>query len=161
MLWVLILFSSDTLMHVLEKSVRDCELWGSQLSPEREVFETIPWHGGNAEDTRNSGLILGQEDFPEEGIGNPLQYPEEPGGLQSMRSQRVRQLHTHTHTHTHTHVYLRWGKTNGNKFESLSDRCVHSLRKNLVNLITRAFLTHTGTVLIDSCVFKAAMVEPP
>ena len=53
----------------------------------------------NAEDTRNSGLILGQEDFPEEGIGNPLQYPEEPGRLQSMRSQRVRKLHTHTHTY--------------------------------------------------------------
>ena len=44
----------------------------------------------NAGDTRNSGLILGQEDIPEEGNGNPRQYPEKPGGLQSMKSQRVR-----------------------------------------------------------------------
>ena len=39
---------------------------------------------------------LGQEDAPREGKSNPLQYSckipqtEEPGGLQSMRSQRVR-----------------------------------------------------------------------
>ena len=50
-----------------------------------------------------------------EGNNNPLQYSclgilwtEEPGGLQSMGSKRVRQnwatAHAHTHTHTHTHT---------------------------------------------------------
>ena len=29
-------------------------------------------------------------------------WTKEPGGLQSMRSQRVGYEHTHTHTHTHT-----------------------------------------------------------
>ena len=58
---------------------------------------------------------LGQEDPPEEGITThssilAWRFPctEEPGGLQSMGSQRVRQdsvctfarVHTHTHTHT-------------------------------------------------------------
>ena len=33
---------------------------------------------------------------------------EEPGGLQSMGSQRVG--HTHTHTHTHTQAMLRPGE---------------------------------------------------
>ena len=34
-----------------------------------------------------------------------IPWTEEPGGLQSMRSQRVGHnwAHTHTHTHTHTH----------------------------------------------------------
>ena len=54
----------------------------------------------NPGDTRNSGLILGRE----EGNGNSLQYPEEPGGLQSMWSQKVRHNYTHTHTHTHTYI---------------------------------------------------------
>ena len=55
---------------------------------------------------------------PGEGNGNPLQYSclenpmdtEEPGGLQSMGSQRVGHdwvtSHTHTHTHTHTRVII-------------------------------------------------------
>ena len=54
---------------------------------------------------------LGQEDPQGEGNGNPLQYfclgnplTEEPGGLHSMRSQRVgRDLVTKT-TATKTHV---------------------------------------------------------
>ena len=53
--------------------------------------------------------------IPGEGRGNPLQcsclenpMEEEPGGLQSMGSQRIghnweSQTHMHTHTHTHTH----------------------------------------------------------
>ena len=31
---------------------------------------------------------------------------EEPGGLQSMRSQRVGHTNTHTHTHTHTFIWI-------------------------------------------------------
>ena len=41
---------------------------------------------------RDVGLIPGLERSPGEGNGNPLQYSclvEEPGGLQSMGSQRV------------------------------------------------------------------------
>ena len=51
----------------------------------------------NAGDTRNTGSILGVGRSPAEGHGNSLQYfcrripwTEEPGKLQSMRSQRVR-----------------------------------------------------------------------
>ena len=60
---------------------------------------------------------LGQEDPPEEGITTQssilawrVPCTEEPGGLQSMGSQRIRQdsvcmcMHTHTHTHTRTHT---------------------------------------------------------
>ena len=50
------------------------------------------------------GSIPGSVRSPGEGNGNPLQYlawkipwTEEPGGLQSMGSQRVR-LHVHAHT---------------------------------------------------------------
>ena len=35
-----------------------------------------------------------------------IPWTEEPGGLESMRSQsqtRLSDKHTHTHTHTHTH----------------------------------------------------------
>ena len=46
-----------------------------------------------------------------------IPWTEEPGGLQSMGSQKVRHdlatkppaptnTHTHTHTHTHTRVYI-------------------------------------------------------
>ena len=65
--------------------------------------------------TKYVGLIAGSGRPTGEGHGNPLQisclensWTEEPGGLQSMGSQRVRhdwalaQTHTHTHTHTHT-----------------------------------------------------------
>ena len=50
----------------------------------------VPYHAGDP------GLIPGSERSPGEGNGKPLQYPcleilwtEEPGGLQSMGSQRV------------------------------------------------------------------------
>ena len=43
-----------------------------------------------------------------------IPWIEDPGGLQSMGPQRVRQdrateltAHTHTHTHTHTHEVLK------------------------------------------------------
>ena len=57
---------------------------------------------------------LGQEDPLEEAMATHsrilawrIPWTEEPGGLQSIRSQRVRHnwidsTHTHTHTHTHT-----------------------------------------------------------
>ena len=51
----------------------------------------------NAGDVRNASLILGSGRSPGEGNGIPLQYSclgnpmeEEPGGLQSIASQRVR-----------------------------------------------------------------------
>ena len=52
----------------------------------------------NTGDIRDTGSIPGSGRYPGEGNGNPLQYSclkipwtEEPGGLQSMGSQRVRQ----------------------------------------------------------------------
>ena len=51
----------------------------------------------NAGDSGNAGSIPGSERSPGGGNGNPPQYfclenrIEEPGGLQSMGSQRVRQ----------------------------------------------------------------------
>ena len=54
---------------------------------------------------------LGREDPPEEGMVTHcsilawrIPWTEEPGGPQSMGSQRVRHDFTHTHTHTHTHT---------------------------------------------------------
>ena len=51
----------------------------------------------NAGDTGDTSLIPGSGRFPGEGSGNPLQYSwlkipwtEEPGGLQTMGSQRIR-----------------------------------------------------------------------
>ena len=51
----------------------------------------------NAGDVRDTGLIPGLGRSPGEGNGNPLQFlawripwTEEPGGLQSIGSQRVR-----------------------------------------------------------------------
>ena len=59
----------------------------------------------NARDTRDEGSIPGPDRSPGAGNGNPLQYSslkipwtEEPGGLQSMGSQRVRQDGAHMHT---------------------------------------------------------------
>ena len=57
------------------------------------VVKNLP---ANAGDVRNASLILGSGRSPGEGNGIPLQYSclenpmeEEPGGLQSMGSQRV------------------------------------------------------------------------
>ena len=60
---------------------------------------------------------LNQEDPLEEGMATHssilawrIPWAEEPGGLQSMGSQRVRNDwvtdHTHTHTHTYTHTQV-------------------------------------------------------
>ena len=59
---------------------------------------------------------LGRDDPLEKGLATlssilawRIPWTEEPGGLQSMGSQRVghtEQL-THTHTHTHTHLFSR------------------------------------------------------
>ena len=74
----------------------------------------------NAGDIRDVGLIPGLERSPEGGnifqhscLENPMDR-EEPGGLQSLRLQTVRQnwrqlstcmhMHTHTHTHKYTHT---------------------------------------------------------
>ena len=56
----------------------------------------------NAGDTRDAGLILGVGRSPGVGNGNPclpgIPWTEEPGGLQSMGSLRVR--HTWMTQHT-------------------------------------------------------------
>ena len=62
--------------------------------PGGPVVKNLPAKAGDAVDM---GSIPGPGRAPEEGHGNPLQYSsrripwtEEPGGLQSMGSQRVR-----------------------------------------------------------------------
>ena len=72
------------------------------------------------------GSISGLGKSPGDRNGNPLQYSymensrdRGPGGLQSMRLQRVTRLsdsHTHTHTHTHTLPYV-----HGNTVHSSQD----------------------------------------
>ena len=67
-------------------------LWGFSGG---SVVRNLPPSAGDA---RDPGLILGLGGSPGGGNGNPLQYScleisidrEEPGGLQSMGSQRVR-----------------------------------------------------------------------
>ena len=66
-------------------------------------------------DARDMGLISRSGSSPGEGNGNPLQYSclencppprtGEPGGLQSMASQRVR----HNSASEHTHIYREEG----------------------------------------------------
>ena len=63
-------------------------------------------------ETGHVGSIPGLGRSPRIGNGSPLQYsclensmvPEEPNGLQSMRSQRAGHDWAHTHAHTHTHT---------------------------------------------------------
>ena len=63
--------------------------------PGGSVVKILPASAG---DIRDTGSILGSGRSPGEGNGNPLQYPclgnpvdrGQPGGLQSVRSQRVR-----------------------------------------------------------------------
>ena len=63
--------------------------------PDGTVVKNLP---ANAGDARDAGLIPGLGRSPGAGNGNPLQYAclkkkpwrEEPGGLQSLGSQRVR-----------------------------------------------------------------------
>ena len=60
---------------------------------------------------------LGQEDHLKEGIAIHssilawrIPLTEDPGGLQSIWSQRVRHNWRNlTHAHTHTHIWLLWG----------------------------------------------------
>ena len=65
----------------------------------------------NAGDTRDKGSVPGQEDPLEEGLAThssilPWRIPwtEESGGLQSIRSQRIR-LSTDTRNSSHTHRF--------------------------------------------------------
>ena len=65
--------------------------WASQVAL---VVKNLP---ANAGDLRDSGLILGWEDLLEKGMATHssilawrIPWTEEPGGLQSMGSQRVR-----------------------------------------------------------------------
>jgi len=67
----------------------------------------------NAGDARDTGLIPGQEDPPEEGMAIHtrilvwrISWTEEPRGLQSMASQRVVHDLTDLACSTHTH-YLK------------------------------------------------------
>ena len=80
--------------------------------PGGAVVKNLPASTGDA---RDMGLISRSGSSPGEGNGNPLQYSclencpppwtEEPGGLQSMGSQRVR----HDCVSEHTHIYREEG----------------------------------------------------
>ena len=68
----------------------DSERWASQVAP---VVKNSPVNAG---DIRDVGSVPGMGRSPGGGHGNPLQdsclenpWTEEPGGLQSMGSQRV------------------------------------------------------------------------
>ena len=74
--------------------------------------------------TGGAGLIPEMGRFPGGGKGSPLSIPvwkipwrEEPGGLPSAGSPRVRHdrvtEHTHTHTHTHTQITSCGGESRG------------------------------------------------
>ena len=59
-----------------------------------QMVKNLP---ANAGDIRDTGSILGQEDPPEKGmathssiLAGRIPWTEEPGGLQSMGSRRVR-----------------------------------------------------------------------
>ena len=78
----------------------------SEASQVALVVKNLPANAGDAGDT---GSIPGSGRSPKGGNGNPLQYSclgnsrtEEPGGLQSMGSQRVRHGLAHGHTHEQT-----------------------------------------------------------
>ena len=110
---------------------------------ESTQFSGFPGGSDGKESTCNAGdpgLIPGLGRSPGEGNGNPLQYSclenpmeEEPGGLQSMGSQRIghnweSQTHMHTHTHTHTHTQFSLilqevsaGDQKGNKRATIHD----------------------------------------
>ena len=84
--------SKPSSSHASFKSLRDSHILPSlQAFPGGSVVKNPPADAGDA------GSIPGSERSPREGNGNPLQYSrwripwtEEPGGLQSMGSQRVR-----------------------------------------------------------------------
>ena len=71
----------------------------------------------NAGDARDTDSIPGLRNYPEGGKGIhsiilawEIPWTEEPGGLWSMRLQKVRHnwahVHTYTRTHTHIHIHL-------------------------------------------------------
>ena len=77
-----------------------------------QLVKNLPAHAGDVRDTVGS---LGQEGPLEKKVATHSRIlawktprTEEPGGLQSMGSQRVTQLTeracTRTHAHTHTHT---------------------------------------------------------
>ena len=74
------------------------------------VMKNLP---AKARDTRDVGLIPGLGLPLEEGIATHsstlawrIPWTEEPGGLQSMGSQRVRHDWAQAHTHMHTYPYI-------------------------------------------------------
>ena len=82
---------------------RYCVLWASQ------VVLVVKNPGADARDIRDTGLSLGWEDPLEKGTATHsrilawrVPWREEPGRLQSIRSQRVGRNLAHTRTHTHT-----------------------------------------------------------
>ena len=95
----------------------------------------------NTRDTGDMGSIPGLGRSPEERNGNPLQYcswkipwTEEPGGLQSIGSQKVEHYSAHTHTHTHKGRTLVMGLVPLEEEEE-KEVClhVHTLRKGHVS----------------------------
>ena len=64
------------------------------------------------ETQKTHGLSLGWEDSLEEGMATHssilawrIPWPEKPGGLESIGSQRdMTEATLYTHTHTHTHI---------------------------------------------------------
>ena len=78
--------------------------------PSGTVLKNLPAKAG---DVRDVGSIPGLGRSPGVGNGNPLQYSclgkipwtEEPGGLPSMRSQRVRHDSVTEHHWVHEHIY--------------------------------------------------------
>ena len=88
--------------------------------PGGAVVKNLPSKAG---DTRDLGLIPGLGTSPEEGNGNPLQYSclgnpmvREPGGLQSLGSQRVRY---NLATFWHHRLYSPWNSPGQNTGLSL------------------------------------------
>ena len=79
-------------------------LWGF---PGGTVVKNPPANAGDA------SLILGQEDLLEKEMATcsstlpwKISWTEEPGGLQSMGLQRIRNNWECAHTHTHTHMQV-------------------------------------------------------
>ena len=100
----LLSMGSHRVRHDWSDSAAAAVWWGS-ASQEALVVKNLP---ANAEDVRDVGSIPGSGRSPGGGHGNPLQYScwkipwtEEPGGLQSIGSHRVRHdwrdlAHTHS-----------------------------------------------------------------
>ena len=74
--------------------------WRTRLPAQEMRVPSLGWEDPLEEEMATHFSILAWETL----------WTEEPGGLQSMGSQRVRhsegQITTHTHTNTHTHTHL-------------------------------------------------------